>query len=97
MSSRARFCVLSHNSLVRSVASKARTMPGTGTPVAFPESGAEVHMMPVPVRLPLAETERAAALENPEEFWIVLCETAVVLNVDPVNWNALRKSPGPQI
>jgi hypothetical protein len=52
--------------------------------------------MPEPARLPLAETERAAALENPVEFFILPSEMAVVLKLVPLNWKAFRKSVRPQ-
>jgi hypothetical protein len=62
------------------VASNAIRIPGTGCPVATPDEGKEAHTIPEPVRLPLALTERAAALENPALFVTVLVETALVLN-----------------
>ena len=44
----------------------------------------------MPVRLPSAEIERAAALEISSTIQNRALETGVVLNVDPVNWNAFR-------
>ena len=60
------------------MASIARTTPWSGSPVAVPEIADEDHTMPVPDWLPLAETERAAALEKPELFGIVPWEAGFV-------------------
>ena len=52
--------------------------------------------MPEPVRLPLEETEMAAAFENPFAFVTVPSVAGVVLTGDPVNAKPFRKSPGSQ-
>jgi hypothetical protein len=69
-------------------------MPAVGPGLEATEIGRDVQMIPVPLVLPFADSDNTAASDGAPE--IVLCDTGVVLNFEPLNAQAFRKSPSPQ-